>query len=199
MTPGRRLLALGAGVATLLAVDWVWWVGPRREALGDARRRLGERRLELAAARREAAARDATRVAVRRTARALRRAEARLPDGRELGALLAAVAREGRRAQLAVVALRPQAERPAADHVEVPVELDLRGTWAATAMFVERLETLGRLVRVSALRLVRARAAGARIVLDGRATLLTYRLAGAGAGRPAPRAATGGEARREPR
>lgn len=180
MTPGRRLLGLGAGVAVLLALDWAWWAGPRRADLHAARRRLGEGRVELAAARRDAAARGATRRAVRRTARELGRAEARLPDGRELGALLAAVADEARRARLTVIALRPKPERPAADHVEVPVELELRGTWAETTAFVQRLETVGRLVRLAALRLERPRSAGARVVLDGRATVLTYRVSGAG-------------------
>lgn len=172
----RTAALVACGVLALLALDWFRIAGPRWTALGAARARLDVHRTELEAAREEAAARGDTRRAVRATARALRRAETRLPDRRELSGLLAAVAAGARAAHLAVPALRPKPERVAPDHVEVPVELELRGTWAETTAFLRSLEGLGRLVHVGALRLERPRRLGERVVVDGRATLLTYRV-----------------------
>lgn len=174
--PSRRAGLVVGAVLALLALDWFRIAGPRWTALESARTRLVARRAELDAARREAAARDDTRRAVRTTARALARAEARLPDRRELSGLLAAVAAGARDAHVTVLALRPKPERVGPDHVAVPVELELRGTWAETTAFLRGLESLGRLVQVGALRLERPRRLGDRVVLDGRATLLTYRL-----------------------
>jgi len=172
----RRAALLAGGVLALLALDWLRIAGPRWTALDGARTRLAARRVELDAARREAAARGDTRQAVRTTARALARAEARLPDRRELSGLLEAVAAGARDAHLTVLALRPKPERVEPDHVAVPVELELRGTWAETTAFLWGLEALGRLVQVGSLRLERPRRLGDRVVLDGHATLLTYRL-----------------------
>jgi Tfp pilus assembly protein PilO len=184
--PTRGTAWLGGAVLALLALDWVWIAGPRWTALDAARARVATRRLELDAARREAAARGDTRRAVRATARALARAEARLPDRREVSGLLEAVAAAARDAHLTVLALRPKSERVAPDHVAVPVELEMRGTWAETTAFLRGLESLGRLVHVGALRLERPRRLADRLVVDGHATLLTYRLPDRGDRHAAP-------------
>src|SRR5262245_16025215 len=88
-------------------------------------------------------------------ARALRQAAARLPDQGGLAALLASVADGARAARLELIRLRPKPERAAGDHVEVPVELEMRGTYLAALEFLRRLDALGRLVRVGDLALER--------------------------------------------
>src|SRR5262249_57509249 len=120
-----------------------------------------------------------TKQAMREAARALRHAEARLPDRRELAVLLAEVAGSARDARLDLVSLRPKAERALSDHVEVPVELDVRGSYPRTVVFLRRLEHLSRLVHVRDLKLERQDASGGRVVLHASCTALTYR-------RPAP-------------
>jgi len=174
--PPRGAALVACAVLALLGLDWFRVAGPRWAAVDAARARLAARRVELEAARGEAAARGDTQRVVRTTARALARAEARLPDRREVSGVLAAVAAGARDAHLTVLALRPKPERAAPDHVEVPVELELRGTWDETTGFLRGLEGLDRLVHVGALRLERPRRLGERVVVDGHATLLTYRL-----------------------
>jgi Tfp pilus assembly protein PilO len=192
-------LVLGGALAAL-ALDWMWLAGPQCAALGEARARLAALRIELAAARREAATRADTKRTVRDAARALRRAASRLPEQRELGALLASVADGARDAGLELLRLRPRPERAAGDHVEVPVELEMRGTYLGVLEFLHRLDGLGRLVRVGDLRIERPEPAEQRssqktgqgerpgapqdaprnttdpVVLQIRCTALTYRL-----------------------
>src|SRR5262249_935307 len=117
-----------------------------------------------------------TKQAMREAARALRHAEARLPDRRELAVLLAEVARSACEARLDLVSLRPKAERALSDHVEVPVELDIRGSYPRTVGFLRRLEHLSRLVHVRDLKLERQNSSGGRVVLHASCTALTYRL-----------------------
>ena len=188
----HRPAVLLAGVVLAVAIDWLMIGGPRSAALGEARARLAALRIELAAARREAASRDETKRAVRDAARALRRAAARLPDQRELAALLAAVADDARAVRLELLSLRPKPERAAGDHIEVPVELELRGSFLEALAFLHRLEALGRLVRVGDVRVARPQRAGDRLLVEVRCTALTYRLPGVGP--PATRA-PGGEVR----
>lgn len=184
----HRAALLVIAVPGALLLDWLWLGSARCAGLVAARARLGALRIELAAARREAAARADTKEAVREAARALRRAAARLPDQRELGALLAAVAGGARDARLELLLLRPKPERAVADHVEVPVELHVRGSYLEALGFLRGLERLGRLVHIADLRIARPAQTQARdgVVVEVRCTAVTYRLAGDGERRAAP-------------
>jgi type IV pilus assembly protein PilO len=176
----HRPVLLLAGTALAALLDWRWLAGPRCADVADARLRLAALRSELDAARREAATRAETKRAVRAAEHALRRAVARLPDQREVAELLATVAERARGAGLELMALRPKPERAAGDHVEAPVELELRGTFPETLAFLRRLEALGRLVRIGDLRVDRPERVGDRVVVQVRCTARTYRLRGDG-------------------
>jgi Tfp pilus assembly protein PilO len=171
----RPALVLAAVLLGLL-LDWVGVAGPRCAALGASRARLAALRIEVGAARREVATRADTKRAVRTAARALRRAAARLPDQRELAVLLASVADGARDARLELLRLHPKPERPAGDHVEVPVELEMRGTYPAAREFLRRLDALGRLVRVGDLILERPQRVSNQVVVQIRCVAITYRL-----------------------
>ncbi len=171
----RPALVLSA-VLLVLVLDWLWAAGPQSAALGRARERLDALRIEVAAARREAATRADTKRAVRAADRELRRAAARLPDQRELAALLASVADDARDLRLELLRLRPKPERVAADHVELPVELEMRGTFLAALEFLRRLGALGRLVRVRDLGVARSGHAAGQPIVQIRCTAVTYRL-----------------------
>jgi type IV pilus assembly protein PilO len=186
--PAALLLAIAVAVAT----DWWCLAGARAVALGTAREQLTRQRIELATARREVASRGDTKQAVRAAARALRHAALRLPDRRELAALLADVARSAREARLDLVLLRPKAERATADHVEVPVELQVRGGYLQTLGFLDRLERLSRLVHVGDLKLERQERTGERVVLRTSCTAVTYRLLDPQDGRAPGHAGAGG-------
>ena len=175
----RPALALAA-VPLALLVDWLWLAGPQCAALGESRARIAALRVDVAAARREAATRADTKQAVRAAARALRRAAARLPDQRELATLLASVADGARDARLELLRLRPKPERAAGDHVEVPVELEMRGTYPEALEFLRRLDALGRLVRVGDLSIQRPQRITDRVVVQIHCTAVTYRLPAAG-------------------
>jgi Tfp pilus assembly protein PilO len=182
MTPRHRPALLLVVAAALLVADWLCIAGARTAALGAARDLLARQRIELAAARREVATRVDTKQAVREAAHSLRHAARRLPDRRELAALLSEVARSARDARLDLVALRPKTERTATDHVEVPVELQIRGSYSRTLAFLRRLEEMSRLVHIGDIKLERQDGPGARVVLHGSCTAVTYRLLDGGDG-----------------
>jgi Tfp pilus assembly protein PilO len=176
MTPRHHPALLLAAVAAVLVADWLCIARPRAAVLEAARDLLARHRIELAAARGEVTRRVDTKQAVREAARALRHAARRLPDRRELYALLSEVARSARDARLDLISLRPKTERRATDHVEVPVELQIRGSYARTLAFLRRLEEMDRLVHVGDVTLERQDGPGARVVLRGSCTAVTYRL-----------------------
>ena len=186
LAPGRLPIAVLAAVAAVFLLDWRCFAGARVAELAHRRARLGDRLAALDAARREAASLAGTKRAVHDAAHALRRAEARLPEERELAALLADVAASARAAGLELILLRPKAERLADDHAEVPLEMQVRGTFHATVVFLARVEQLGRLVRISGVRLQRPEQAGTHAILQVTCDASTFRFL-PGAQRPVDR------------
>jgi type IV pilus assembly protein PilO len=182
ISPRRAPLALLATVAAAALLDWRWLAGDRWAELIERRARLAERRIALQAARREALSLARTKRSVHDAARALRQAEERLPEERELGAVLAEVATIARAAGLELLLLRPKPDRQAGDHAEVPLEMQVRGTFNETIGFLARIERLGRLVRVRGVRFDRPEQAGARTVLRVTCDASTFRFLGGGRG-----------------
>jgi type IV pilus assembly protein PilO len=182
ISPRRIPLALLLAVAAAALLDWRWLGGARWAELAARRARFAERRVALETAHREAVSLARTKRSVHDAARVLRQAEERLPEERELAALLAEVATSARAAGLELLLLRPKPERQAEDHAEVPLEMQVRGTFYETVGFLARIERLGRLVRVGGVRLERPEQAGARTVLRVSCDASTFRFLGGGRG-----------------
>ena len=182
ISPRRAPLVLLAAVAAAALLDWRWFGGDRWAELVERRVQFAERRVGLETARRETVSLARTKRSVHDAARALRRAEERLPEERELAALLAEVATSARAAGLELLLLRPKPERQAGDHAEVPLEMQVRGTFNETVGFLARIEQLGRLVRVRGVRFDRPEQAGARTVLRVTCDASTFRFLGGGRG-----------------
>jgi type IV pilus assembly protein PilO len=182
ISPRRIPPALLLAVAAAALLDWRWLGGARWAELAARRARFAERRVALETAHREAVSLARTKRSVHDAARVLRRAEERLPEERELAALLAEVAISARAAGLELLLLRPKPERQAEDHAEVPLEMQVRGTFYETVGFLARIERLGRLVRVRGVRLERPEQAGARTVLRVSCDASTFRFLGGGRG-----------------
>ena len=182
ISPRRAPLVLLAAVAAAALLDWRWFGGDRWAELVERRMQLAGRRVALETARRETVSLARTKRSVHDAARALRQAEERLPEQRELAALLAEVATSARAAGLELLLLRPKPERQAGDHAEVPLEMQVRGTFNETVGFLARIEQLGRLVRVRGVRFDRPEQAGARTVLRVTCDASTFRFLGGGRG-----------------
>src|SRR5262249_4927730 len=132
LAPRRLPIVVLAAVAAVFLLDRRCFARARGAGPGRRPARPGDPLPAPAPAGREAASLAGTKRAVHDAAHALRRAEARLPEERELAALLADVAASARAAGLELILLRPKAERLADDHAEVPLEMQVRGTFHAT-------------------------------------------------------------------
>jgi Tfp pilus assembly protein PilO len=168
ISPRCAPLALLAALAAAALLDWRWLGSERWAELMERRAQLAERRIALETARRETVSLARTKRSVHDAARALRQAEERLPEERELAALLAEVATSARAAGLELLLLRPKPERQAGDHAEVPLEMQVRGTFNETVGFLARID--------------RPEQAGARTVLRVTCDASTFRFLGGGRG-----------------
>jgi len=150
--PAGHKLGILAGVIVAVAVlDWQYWYGPEARALTEAQRQLRDLAAEL------------------------RRAQARLPDQREIADLLSSIAASGRSAGLEIMLFRQKPESYHDFYAAVPVEMQMRGTYHELATFLDRLKRLDRIVNVTDIHLSKPQIDNERLLLESTCMVTTFR------------------------
>ena len=174
--PPRQKVAIMGGIVLAVAVlDWTYLYGPSQRALADLQAEVSQRRTELDGKRSKTDARAALERQLRDLGAELKRAQARLPDQREIANLLDSVAASGRQAGLEITLFRQKPEVPHDFYAEVPVEMQMRGTYHDVALFLDRVKRLDRIVNVANIQLTKPRLEGERMLLDAACTATTFR------------------------
>ena len=173
--PGQKLAIMGAVVLVAAVLDWTYVYGPSQRALADLQSEVSQRRAELDSKRSKTDARAALERELRDLGAELKRAQARLPDQREIADLLSNVAASGRQAGLDITLFRQRPEVLHDFYAEVPVEMQMRGTYHDVALFLDRVKRLDRIVNVANIQLTKPRLEGERMLLDAACTATTFR------------------------
>ena len=105
----------------------------------------------------------------------LRRAQARLPDQREIADLLSNIAASGRSAGLEIMLFRQKPESYHDFYAAVPVEMQMRGTYHELATFLDRLKRLDRIVNVTDMHLSKPQIDNERLLLESTCMVTTFR------------------------
>ena len=174
--PPRQKVAIMGGIVLAVAVlDWTYLYGPSQRALTDLQAEVSQRRTELDSKRSKTNARAALERDLRDLGAELKRAQARLPDQREIANLLDSVAASGRQAGLEITLFRQKPEVLHDFYAEVPVEMQMRGTYQEVALFLDRVKRLDRIVNIANIQLTKPRLEGERMLLDAACTATTFR------------------------
>jgi type IV pilus assembly protein PilO len=169
---------LGALVGIVLAVvflDWQYWYGPNQADLADLNTQVAQKRAELDMRRSKTNARGEFERELRDLNAELKRAQARLPDQREIADLLSSVAASGRSSGLEIVLFRQKPEVYHDFYADVPVEMQMRGTYHDVALFLDRVKRLDRIVNIADINMKKPRIEGDRMMLDAACTATTFR------------------------
>ena len=105
----------------------------------------------------------------------LRQALRQLPDDREIPDLLSRISTIGRRIGLEILRFLPEDEVLHEYHAEVPVELELRGSYHEVAMFFDRLSKLSRIVYVQDIEMSNPVEASGKVLVTVTGRLTTFR------------------------
>jgi type IV pilus assembly protein PilO len=105
----------------------------------------------------------------------LRAALRRLPNEKEIPQLLSAISSLGRAVGLDILVFRLKPEAAQDFYAEVPVEMQMRGTYGQVAEFFARVGHLDRIVNVSDVTLRDPKVVGDRLVLAASARVTTFR------------------------
>jgi len=176
LEPSRKVaLAVAVPVLVLLAY-YVFLLGPRMtrtQALqGRIADMLGERdRKTLETAR--LADREQE---VAELDRQLDAAVTRLPDEKEIPELLSTISSLGRDSGLDILIFRQKPEGYQEFYAEVPVDMQVRGTYHQVASFFDEVAKLDRIVNVSNIVLRDPKVVDDDLVLEANSTVTTFRL-----------------------
>ena len=173
--PHQKLAIMGGMVLVVAVLDWTYLYGPSQRALTDLQAEVSQRRTELDSKRSKTDARAALERDLRDLGAELKRAQARLPDQREIANLLDSVAASGRQAGLEITLFRQKPEVLHDFYAEVPVEMQMRGTYQDVALFLDRVKRLDRIVNIANIQLTKPRLEGERMLLDAACTATTFR------------------------
>jgi type IV pilus assembly protein PilO len=172
---GQKIGALVGIVLAVVVLDWQYWYGPNQRDLSDVNAQVAEKRADLDMRRTKTNARGEFERELRDLNAELKRAQARLPDQREIADLLSSVAASGRASGLEITLFRQKPEVAHDFYADVPVEMQMRGTYHDVALFLDRVKRLDRIVNVSDIKMTKPRIEGDRMMLDAACTATTFR------------------------
>jgi type IV pilus assembly protein PilO len=172
---GQKAGALIGIVLAVVVLDWQYWYGPNQRDLADLSAQVAQKKADLDLRRNKTNARGEFERELRDLNAELKRAQARLPDQREIADLLSSVAASGRASGLEIVLFRQKPEVYHDFYADVPVEMQMRGTYHDVALFLDRVKRLDRIVNVSDINMKKPRIEGDRMMLDAACTATTFR------------------------
>lgn len=105
----------------------------------------------------------------------LKQALRELPNDREIPDLLKRISTVGKKAGLEMQVFRPLPEIMREYYAEVPVQLQVQGSYHEVAVFFDRLSKLGRIVSVEEILMQNPTDAGGKVYLQVQGKVVTYR------------------------
>jgi type IV pilus assembly protein PilO len=171
----KKILIL-AGVLVLMTALYVWLLFlPAHRTIQQLDQKLSgllEKRAEqeaivanLAAFKRE----------YRRLEQSLKQAMAQLPDKKEIPSLLENISNLGRESGLEVSLFKPGAQKPKDFYAEVPVDINLVGSYHNLLTFYYRVGSLPRIVNISDLSIKKSKEGATPSSLDTACKATTYK------------------------
>ena len=171
----QRLLLYGVLYVLVLAGFWFLLFSPAREDLARYEKEQTELKTQLNQVRLRAANKDALEAEAQQLLADLEQALKELPEDREIPGLLKGISSLGRKVGLDVKKFQPMAEKSRDYVAEVPVNVELTGSYHEVAMFFDRLSKMNRIVYVQNLEMKTPVDKGGRVTLTVTGQAVTFR------------------------
>ena len=171
----QKIAALIGVVLVVGLLDYTYVLSPKLEELAQTQTSIENDQATLEQKRVKVNARAEEEKRIRDLQADVKRAEARLPEGREIADLLSNIAASARAAGLDLTLFRQKPETYSEFYADVPVQMEMRGTYHELAAFMDRVKRLDRIVNVSDIQLRQPRVEGDVVLLTASCTATTFR------------------------
>lgn len=174
--PRSQRLAAFAGVGVLILVLFFFLLlAPAREDLARLDKDVSEMTKERDEIKKRAANRDAYERELKDLTVRLGEALKEMPDSREIPDLLKRISTVAKKAGLEISKFQPLPEVTLEYYAEVPIALEVTGSFHEVAMFFDRLSKLNRIVSSRNIDMDSPKDQGGKVVLAVTGKLVTYR------------------------
>ncbi len=183
----QRLGIIALMYLGLAAGFWFLLYSPKQQAIQVLQNQNQELQSKKAVVEKRAADKEAFERELEDLTLQLRQALRQLPDNREIPDLLSRISTIARRIGLEIHRFLPKDEVMHEYHAEVPVELELQGSFHEVAMFFDRLSKLSRIVYVQDITMERPLEASGKVIVTVTGRLTTFRFLAEGERGSAPK------------
>ncbi len=169
---------LCASVAFIITVFWTSFISPVFTELSEIDKKINGAdgyRIQIATQEGIAANLDSFREEVAKLDVELKKALQQLPNEKEIDDLLSQVSTLGRDAGLDIGLFKPQAEKKKDYYAEVPVEMEIAGTYHQIATFFDEVGHLDRIVNLDEFRMTEPKVGEEQVALKGSVVATTFR------------------------
>lgn len=172
----NKIVILILLVVIISAVYWYFFWSPKSEELNRASSRL--KQLEKQVSEYEAIAAELPKFEKEneRLNREFELAARKLPKEKEIPGLIDGVYSEISASNLDSIIFAPKGQVPKDIYAEIPVEMEVVGSYYDLADFFDRISRLPRIVNVRDLKLTRNDLRGGNVILNAKFNVVTFRL-----------------------
>ncbi len=171
----QKIGVLAALILVVFTLDYLYVLSPRSEEIAQMKADLAKDQSTLEEKRLKVNAKAEEEQKIKALQADVKRAEARLPEGREIADLLSNIAASARAVGLDLTLFRQKPEAYSEFYADVPVQMEMRGTYHELAAFMDRVKRLDRIVNVSDIALKKPRVEGDVVLLEASCTATTFR------------------------
>ncbi len=175
LEPVRKLALLVAATLLFAFAYYSFLLGPRMARTASLRSQIEDMLAERDRKTLETARAEDREAEVADLDRRLAAAITRLPDQREIPELLSSISSLGRDSGLDILVFRQRPEAYQEFYAEVPVDMQVRGTFHQVASFFYEVGRLDRIVNVSDIVLRDPNVVEEALVLEANSTVTTFR------------------------
>lgn len=166
-------LAIFIGSIVLIVGGFVYFAFfPKYESIKNLKAEVEKLDNELRVATAKAAKLVAKRAELKEAEEKFNQALKALPDKEEIPSLLASISQSGQDAGLEFLLFQPKAEVLRDFYAEIPVSINVKGSYHNVATFFDKLSNLARIVNINDLRMVPEQSGG---MLTTACTAVTYK------------------------
>lgn len=175
-TPRNQRFSLYALVFVgFAALFWFLIYSPTKSELSTLSAEQAQLQTDKARVKARAENRDTFEAELLSLNNELKQALRELPDQKEIPELVRRISNEGRRSGLEIRKFKTMSEVPQQFYAEVPVALEVYGSFHEVAMFFDRLAKLDRIVYVQDVELSTPTERGGKVYLKVTGTAVTFR------------------------
>ncbi|HXG50139.1 MAG TPA: type 4a pilus biogenesis protein PilO [candidate division Zixibacteria bacterium] len=173
--PSQKLIILAVLALLLIAAFYSLAYAPKAAEIASLAQELEAARSDKAVKQQRAANLPRLRKELRDLDMRLKEIVAQLPDKREIPDLLTNISTKAQEAGLDILLFRPRPENPKDFYAEVPVDINVKGTFQSVVAFFDEVGHMHRLVNIDNIGFKNPTVAGDRVVLETASVATAFR------------------------